>query len=301
LEATSDNKALLAALVPGDELLLRMSTGPAYRFAYVDAVRVAPQASEIFRQTRPGLTLTLLAESQQSTRIVLRARYLPDSDLGNTGTMAAASISPGQPIDLGSIRLTVREHRPVVQADTPPGHVYVAITYEARNIDESLPLLPGAFTQRLEAGGLTWPLAPGTKQTTANLRPGEALTTTVTYIVPEPALAEPLRWTFAPDPAGPTGQMDLAPFADQLEPEVAITEATRQADRLTLQLHIKTALRAVRLTANDLMVEGAQLDTINYFPWQVAPGTEGKFTLVLQPQQELVRLGLLGQGFEVTD
>src|SRR5512136_175242 len=77
VESTPDNKTLLASLKAGDEMLLRMSTGPAYRFAFADVVRVAPQASEVFRQTRPGLTLALLSEESDSSRIVVRAVYLP--------------------------------------------------------------------------------------------------------------------------------------------------------------------------------------------------------------------------------
>ncbi|MBE7550028.1 MAG: type IV secretion system DNA-binding domain-containing protein [Anaerolineales bacterium] len=75
LEATPANKQLIASLRAGDELLLRMSTGPAFHFAFVDAVRIAPQASELFRQARPGLTLALLEDGEQPDRAIVRAAY----------------------------------------------------------------------------------------------------------------------------------------------------------------------------------------------------------------------------------
>jgi len=99
LEGTPPNKELLASLQPGSQLLLRMSTGVVYRFVYADTVRVAPQASEIFWQTRPGLTLVLLGD-QAETRIVIRALYVPDTELNIVNQAPVKRTAPGQRVVL---------------------------------------------------------------------------------------------------------------------------------------------------------------------------------------------------------
>jgi hypothetical protein len=38
----------------------------------------------------------------------------------------------------------------------------------------------------------------------------------------------------------------------------------------------------------------------NYFPWQVGAGKEAKFSLLLSPQANPLRVGLLEHGFEIS-
>jgi hypothetical protein len=307
VEASPQNKELLASLKLGDELLLRMSTGSAYRFAFLDAMRVAPQASEVFRQNRPGLTLTLLGDEEQAARVIVRATYIPDSELSHGGptTGQVNMVAIGQTAPLDTLYLTVRAVQPVALPETPPGHVYLTVDYEVENSGEDLPLITGSFVHRLEgAGGLTFPLAPVTTSGPAIppvIDAGEGVTATAMYVIPESALGEELLWQFAPVASGPAAQVKVPPYSGSLAAMVSVDGATLQAGHLAVTFTVQATLREVQITPADIMAEGATLDpVVNAFPWQVGAGQTGRFTLVVSPQANPVRLGMLAQGFEIS-
>ena len=136
----------------GQELLLRTSTGPAYRFAFVDLVRVPPQASEIFRQIQPGLTLALLDEPEQDTRIVARAVYLPQSELSQSVLETSSPVKLGQPTVLDdALRVTALDHRPVLLGNEAPGFIHLAVAYRLENLSGQ-PLPTGNFAAQVSDG-----------------------------------------------------------------------------------------------------------------------------------------------------
>jgi hypothetical protein len=313
LEATPDNKALLASLRAGDELLLRMSTGPAYRFAFADAVRVAPQASEVFRQTRPGLTLALLGEAEQASRVVIRAVYIPDSELAEGGIGPLAQrVEAGRPVTLDeALRLTFLGATPFVTAATPPGYVYLAVDHVVENVLSSEALPTTVFVhQVMDGNGLAYPSASPVGGVPDRYRPlpaeveaGQVMTTTAVYAVPEDALSEGLAWRFAPSPSGTMVQAQIPPYAGLLEPQVASREAMRLPDgSLAVTFNLSASgLRDVQVTADDVQVQGGILKwEDNRFPWQVPAGASSDFRLSLIPDEQVVTIALLGQGFEVS-
>jgi hypothetical protein len=304
LEATPANRELVLSLGAGDELLLRLSTGATYRFAFVEAIQVAPQASEIFRQTRPGLTLVLLAgDEAQPSRVIVRAAYLPASELaGDPSGGQAQPLAPGQTVSLVGLNLTFVDSRPLVLAETPPGHVTLAVDYRLHNPDRNLAHPTGSFLHRVEADGLTFPLAPGPVSTLpASIPPGAVLTPTALYVVPETALGQALRWSFAVGPAGPGVEVPLPSYQGRLTPVVSVSEASFEDGILVMTLAISSPLRQMTLTGNDLHLDGAALYQVgNYFPWQVAAGGEAQFSLLLTPRANPLRVGLLGYGFEIS-
>lgn len=300
LEATAANKQLIASLRAGDELLLRMSTGPAFHFAFVDAVRIAPQASELFRQARPGLTLALLEDGEQPDRAIVRAAYLPESEVAGAG--AARTIAVGQTADLDSLRLTCTGSEVQAPPGTPSGQLILAISYRLENTG-LLPLLTGTLSHRLTAGGLTLPLAPGDTETwPATISPGQVLTGTARYLAPESTLDQPLTWSFAASPAGPAVQVALPPIQGRLSAEVRLKEAAFRDGVLLVTLSLTApSVRGLELSATDLALTGATVHPVgNHFPWQVSPGGSQEFTLLLAPSASPVRVELLGQGFELT-
>jgi hypothetical protein len=313
VESTPDNKTLLASLKAGDEMLLRMSTGPAYRFAFADVVRVAPQASEVFRQTRPGLTLALLSEEGDASRIVVRAVYLPDSELSGDDAPAAQAIEAGQPATLdGALRLTYLGATPFTTPRTPAGRIYLAVDYAVENVlAGGEALLTTNFThQAVDADGLAYPISsPADGSPTrylplpAQLEPGRVVTTTSVYAMPEATLQTGLTWRFAPSPSGTLVQARIEPYSGSLQPQVAVRGAKRLPDdSLIATLSVSApALRDVQISAGDIQVQGGDLGASNAFPWHVAAGQSTEFTLTLVPKdQSPMTVALLGQGFELS-
>jgi len=308
VEATPENKALLASLGAGDELLLRMSTGPAYRFAYVDAVRVAPQASEIFRQSRPGLTLVLMGEEGQATRVVIRALYLPESEQG-TGAPAASKgqvVAPGQSISLGqSLSVSVLESYPLPHASAPPGYVALGVDYRLENSGQQA-IAAAQFQHRIEAEGVTYAAVPGVVNQTAHpplptaIQAGEAVTVTAVYAIPESLLRSGSVWVFSPDIGGSIrGQVALPPYIGSLVAEVSVKEVQSNEGGLEVLLDIHAPLEDVILATSDIQVSGGMIDLAGSgFPWQVGARERKQFLLRLQPAGETMQIALLGQGFE---
>ena len=82
---------------------------------------------------------------------------------------------------------------------------------------------------------------------------------------------------------------------------MAVDEAKLQGGNLAVTFTVQAALHEVQITANDILAEGAALDAIaSSFPWRVEAGQTGQFTLLVSPQDNPVRLGMLEQGFEVS-
>jgi hypothetical protein len=312
VESAPNNKTLLASLKAGDELLLRMSTGPAYRFAFADVVRVAPQASEVFRQTRPGVTLALLSEEGDASRIVVRAVYLPDSELSGGDAPAAQAIEAGQPVTLdGALRLTYLGATPFTTPRTPAGRIYLAVDYAVENVlAGGEALLTTNFThQAVDADGLAYPISSPADGSPTHYLPlpaqvelGRVVTTTSVYAVPEATLQTGLTWRFAPSPSGTLVQARIEPYSGSLQPQVAVRGAKRLPDdSLIATLSVSApALRDVQISAGDIQVQGGGLGASNAFPWHVAAGQSTEFTLTLVPKdQSPVTVALLGQGFEL--
>ncbi len=304
VEATDGNKTLLASLGAGDELLLRMSTGPAYRFAYVDAVRVSPQASEVFRQNRPGLTLALMGEKEQSTRIIIRAVYLPESELGATAP-ERGPVASGQVVPLGDeLTVTVVDRYPL-SADTPVGYASLAVDYRLENTGVR-PLASAAFQHRLEAEGMTYAAAPGVgggayPSLPPSIEPGRVVTATAVYAVPEAVLRAGSVWIFSPDMGGVlTVRVSLPPRIGAISPEVGIREVTHNEEDLMVTFDIHAPMQSLTVQAGDIQLSGGALNPVqSQFPWHLEGGERGTFSLSLRPVGSVTQIALLGQAFEL--
>lgn len=313
MESTPDNKALLSSLKAGDTIVLRMSTGPVYRFAFADVIRVSPQASEIFRQNRPGMTIALLGDEEAPTRIVVRALYLPESDLGTDFAAPTKMAGMGETVVLGdTFRLTPLTSQLVeLPGMGMPGYVYLAMNYAVEN-KSGLPMLTSAFIHNVKAGGMTYAAVPVPPQAGSklpypslpeSLQASQVFTTATIYAIPEAGLSENMVWSFAPDPvSGESVEVTLPALNTQLA-QVTVQGANFQDGTLALTFYIQSAGRDIQLTANDIKIEGGLLSPIgNFFPWQLPMGTSRELTLLVSPSAPRGRLvvSLLKQAFEVT-
>jgi len=305
IEATAESKALLAALQTGDELLLRMSTGPAYRFAVADTVRVAPQASEIFRQNRPGLTLVLVGDETQATRIAIRAVYLPDSELGfAAGSETVADI--GTPVSWhDTLQVTVQGSHLVPGHNPPANYRYLAVDAAVKNVTARR-LDTSPFQSWLAADGVMYAAAPGLlgkgidfPPLPAYLRAGTVTTTTMVYAVPETVLRSGADWILAPDSDNDSIRVSLPQLQDW-QPHVSFTDAHFTAGTLAVSVTVTAPLDSLTIPAAALKLDGAILGSNNTFPWNIDGGTSANFILNVQPTQNTIRLELMDAGVEIT-
>lgn len=307
LEATAENKSLLANLKSGDEILLRMSTGPAYRFAYADAVRVAPQASEIFRQTRPGLTLVLMGSEDEASRIVLRAVYLPDSELGLSLQTEKPATKLNQAVILNEkLRLIPRKSYPILDPNSPPGYVLLALDVAWQNLSQQL-LQPDTFHHYLEADGLRFApiIFENDSQTypviDSLLAPNETITTTLTYPIPEPTFREGSIWVFALDAVGiQTARVSIPAYQGRLEPHLKLLAVSYEQTTLLATVEVEVPMTETIIEVSDLTIEGAIPDHLgSNFPWTIRANEPSIFSLRLRPTAEIIQVKLGEQGFEI--
>ncbi len=306
IAASESNKALLSALKPGDQLLLRTSTGPAYRFSYADTVWVAPHASEVFRQNRPGLTLVLLEDSGTEQRAVVRASYVPDSELGLDANYIEIKAALGETVTLDNVaRVTTLNSRLLARPGAPPGYIYQAVDYQVRNIGE-VELASSSFRHHLEAGGVTYPVIAVPHEDNPYplipevLAPGATFTTTAVYAVPETALVTGVAWEFSPGPAGSKVRVRLPLYSGRLKAAAQVTNAWLSETDLAATIAVTAGLQNVEIRPEDIQVEGGQLSPVgNVFPWQISAGGSGEFVLLITPGGAgRVTVTLLDQGFE---
>ena len=302
LASTPENKQLLASLQPGDSLLLRISTGPVYRFLYADTVKVAPQASEIFGQNRPGLTLVLV-EDDAVARVVVRGLYVAETE-SEQSSAAVKDAQLGERVVLEDrLRLTVLSQELVSAGVEMPGYVYLRLEVALEAV-QGQPLPTAPFVHQLEAGSLRYPLAgAGSTPLPEELSPRRPVTTTLVYALPKPALAEALAWLFSLDPAGGAQARVTLPAPDgRLEPTVQLLDVVAENGTLVLSLSIEAGLEPVSLTSADITLQGGALSPLeNVFPWQVPPGEQDELALVVRPEASgRVVVTLLDQGIEVS-
>jgi hypothetical protein len=308
LEGSPANKELLASLQPGNQLLLRMSTGVVYRFVYADTVRVAPQASEIFWQNRPGLTLVLLGDEAE-TRVVIRALYVPDSELNVATETLVKRATPEQRIVLDDkVRLTYLSNEIVPAPDTLHGYAYLGVNYVVEYVGGDLPLLTAAFMHHVEVDGLIYPMVsadgavshPGLPESLPARQP---FTTTVVYAVPDNILRQEMTWQFAANPTdGEKVQVIIPPYDGLLSPEIAVKTVDLDNGMLVLVLEITAALYNITLHPTDIQAQGGTISPVgNYFPWRISAGETDEFVLILTPDETgKVTVTLLERGIEVS-
>jgi len=280
IEATAENKTLLSGLRPGDELLLRMNTGATLRFAVADTVRVAPQASEIFRQNRPGLTLALVGDETVATRVVIRAVYLPASELGYlAGSQTVTDIGARVPWR-DTLQVTVLGSHAVPGHSPPADYRYLAVDVAVRNVTaRQLETTP--FQSWLAADGVMYAAAVGLlgkgidyPPLPVTLRAGTVATATLVYAVPESVARRGVIWVLSPDSGTDGVRVALPPLPDW-QPRVAFPAARVLPDStLAISVTVTAPLETLTIAETAFTLEGGALTNRNTFPWQIAGGRQ---------------------------
>jgi len=299
--------AALSGLSSQDRLTLTLDSGTKLIFGLPEVVRIDPSDVSPMTQDRPGMTLAVLG-GEESTRLLVRARYLPE-----------AGSKPGETTIAG---VAVRVLGSEIVEDVRPLEVdswYVVVDYQVTNTTSSV-LQPLAFDLALEdSDGYRYILnetatALGTYgKLEVALSPGETARGSAGYVIPATARF-PLIWVFRPDPSLPDDMrvvLDLtSPAPAEPLPEVMLLDAFWDPARAVVVL-------SGQVTNNGDSLVGIERDQVKLtspgqeyalvaatplLPWRVQPATVQQFELQFEaPRQPeaVLRLTIAGFEFEI--
>ncbi len=95
----------------------------------------------------------------------------------------------------------------------------------------------------------------------------------------------------------------LPPYEGLLNPGVEVKDYKMENGTIVFVLNVTAALYNVTLNMEDIQIQGGTLSPVgNRFPWRVLAGESDEFVLMLTPDGEEKKVGviLLEQGIEVT-
>lgn len=203
LPASQENSDMLQAMSEADEIVIDLSNGQTLTFRYTGRQFVSAGSTDIFAQSRPGLTLVLLGDNNNQ-RVVVNASYVADSEVGKAVPSSLAQINT--PIELGSTKVTVTSARLVYNAPgIEVGKAFYLVDFMVENIGADV-IDAADFVFELqdyanqkyrltEAASALGPNPPPTGQ----LLPGIAATFTSGFEVPTNVTGPVLVWVFRPN------------------------------------------------------------------------------------------------------
>ena len=233
LPGSQENKDMLEAMSEADEIALDLSTGQTLNFRYAGRQFVSPGSTDIFLQSRPGLTLVLLGDSTNQ-RTVVTANYVPDSEVGKSVPNSHAQINT--PIELGGVKVTVISARLILNAPgIVQGSAFYMVDFTAENTGADVVDVSNFFIelqdftkQKYSLSETATALGPNNAPK-GQLLPGIAATFTSGFEVPSNVTGPVLFWIFKPT-ASFKAQADVA------VPLIGPTPTPDPRSRLTVQI-----------------------------------------------------------------
>ncbi|MBN1246111.1 MAG: hypothetical protein JXC32_00545, partial [Anaerolineae bacterium] len=306
LPYAATTESLLSGLMSDDRITLTLENGTKLTFSSPQVKRIAPEDTSPMAQDKPGLTLMLLGSNQPS-RLIVSARYLPEDVLPPTDQRA----------DGLSVRVTSAN---VLQDATPEAanSWYFVVEYVITNtlgtgvdptyFDMMLEdasgqryVLNEEATRRGQAGRLTTLLSGG-----ANARGSAG------YVIPR-TVATPLIWVFRADPTSAEQARIVLDFEPPKPgpalPDVELYEVFLDGNRDVIvisgtvyndgQTRLNVPAESVELTSQD--GRGTLAASTPLLPWSVEPDDYQDFELQFSVPEdaEAVLLNVLGFTFEI--
>jgi hypothetical protein len=299
LSASTENSDMLKALGATDEISIDLANGQSLRFKFEGRQLVTANATEIFAQTKPGLTIILLGENSDQ-RMVITASYIADSEVGKPAPGGYAQINT--PIDIGGARVTVLSARLVYNAPgIQVGSAFYLVDFSVENIGTTPLDVSGFQIQLQDYAQQKYSLSTAASALGPNpapkgtLQPGSLATFMSGFEVPTNVTGPVLVWIFSPQ-ANFKAQANVAvpligptPTPDpKTKVAVQITQAYYTPDQTELVIVGgigNTAGAPIAVSAADISLrtpEGvlAQLQSAEPgLPWNLGPGQNQTFTL----------------------
>jgi hypothetical protein len=321
LESTPENADLLQALSEADTIQLTISSGKMLAFKFSGRQWVARKsAPDVFQQLRPGLTLVLLGDKGDQ-RLVVTAGYL--AGVEPTPEPGAELAKVGAPIQIGEARVKVLNGKLVKEAaNLPAGQAYYLVDFFVEGLGPNK--LDASLFQMdlIDGAGKRYALyVPASQAGTygppgGQLEPGQVLTATVGYLVPQTISGPLVVWTFSPRPGLTTParvQLSLAGPAPTPEPRLLTTVQlntvtySEEHSQIVVTGGIGNPGSAVvTINQGDISLEsgGAMVPLLSAepaLPIEVKPGESRAFTLRFgRPAPGAAVLRILNWSFELS-
>jgi len=314
LADTSNNRAMLDSLTPGDEIALTTQDGTVSLFTF-DRREIVPASSpEIFNQTSPGITLVLLGTSGDN-RLMIHGRYIAPQ--ASTAPVEEAQIELGETAQLDNLVATVTAASQLFdRPEAPPGFAFYLIDYELENVGGQPINLNQLSLSLSDQFGNQYAISPVAAQfgtypaAVGSLGAGQKLSATAGYQIPASLSDGRLRWVI--QPAANAGKIEvtltLGNAASGEDAIVSLLSAEVSLDGTSLSLTgqisnlSNTPLiveeNAVRLTSAGTVY--LLFSTNPGFPWVIGAGQTIPFALMFQrPQQQTALFEVIGFPFEL--
>lgn len=316
LEPTPENEALLAALRPGDEIVLRLSNRTELFFRFTERREATVGEESVLRQRKPRLTL--IVGKGNDTWQVAAADYVAETEPVEPPSSGAVA-QPGQLVRLGDVQMTVvKGHVGQSEADLPAGTMYYLVEFTVENTGQTS-LDPGGFSMTLNDGvGNSYLLSPAASAVgehgplSGEIAPGATAKGTAGYIVPDPLAGPSLSWTFAPRPGSEIRASVQIPHESgapsAVHADVTISDAflNDARDTLIIEGEIRNSgASQITVEARDISLSSsAGISELQMaappLPWAIQPGQSQVIELqYVRPGASSVLLELLGYSFEI--
>jgi hypothetical protein len=318
LDDTNQNRELLEGLEVGEEIVLTTRSNNSAKFLVSSRNDVESSNLEIFAQRAPGISLVLIEEDPNDTRLVVQGRYV-QSDV-QQDSQPGRVVELGETAQLESVQFTVtgagaQYDRP----EAPPGFAFYLVDFQVQNVGTA------AFDTRTltmvladDVGNL-YALNPIASQLGNNpplsgsIAPGQSLVATAGYQIPTGLVSAVLRWQVSLAGTGSAIQVnipfqDLATVDEQVTVEVQDVGITPDGSGVLIVGQItNTGAQPVIVNASDLSLVNANgtvyqlLSTNPAFPWTVPAGQTLLYGVTFQrPNTSDAIFTLLNRSFQLT-
>jgi hypothetical protein len=205
LSPTQQNNDMLQALSEGDQITLDLSNGQTLTYVYAGRQFVSPTSTDIFQQSRPGLTVVLLGDTDHQ-RLVVTANYSAESEVGQAVPGTLTQINT--PIELGNVKVTALSSRLVLNAPgVPVGSAFYMVDFAVENTGAD-PIDVSQFVLELrDYANQIYKLSDDASKLgpspppTGEVAPGMTATFLSGFEVPANVTGPVLVWNFRPTPA----------------------------------------------------------------------------------------------------
>jgi len=242
LDDTNENQALLEGLAVGDEIALTTRSGSSSTFIVSSRNQVASDNREIFSQRAPGVTLVVIEDDLEESRLVVQGRYV-QSDT-QVELDAGRIVDMGETAQIESLQITVSAIS--TQYDlpgVPQGFAVLHIDYQVQNVGTSAVDTSSLTTVLADDVGNLYALNPTVSQLGNNpplgdsISPGQTVLATAGYQLPAGLSSPILRWQVSIVGTANGIQVNI-PFQDtsaaEQQTNIQVTEITLPPDGSSL-------------------------------------------------------------------